>query len=485
MNYFVGIVLCMTTVLAEAIPDALTLDPVQNFLYQVACRTSVALKDKHVLPTPSSLNPKVESASPAVPEGVPKVAPTPVPAPLKPKAPEVKPAAPTVPEGVPKVLPIPLVKPAEPTVPDRVPPLASPEIEAAKARAIVLYGKESGFLGVTDRIMSTRDGQRFLYINIKGDGNCGFYAIGVDRARFVATIEGLVNEQHDVFQSFVNRRDGLALDLRTLRSSSDLTAIAARVQAIARSADNGGDVAPALKLLTQFATEKKPYHVELFIETRNRLIKNLQDLQELQAVRLNSDLGARIETFINDMVAASVDDVNVDVLREKRNALVSSLTQVGVAVASINKVQAALNELMEVCGYSDLNLFEKGKLQLINKIENLTTLSSYEAFLTALRQELMTSGVTADDLATKEKVLRGVRTVFSMNRGYATWFPGGLFGAIKDRLGVEYNIWAMESGDVIKMFSGSGRRGAPAKGQNVRNVFFTGFHYDMLIPLDD
>lgn len=56
MNYFIGIVLCITTVNAEAMPDVLTLDSVQDFLYQAACKNSVALRivypELKVTPTP-------------------------------------------------------------------------------------------------------------------------------------------------------------------------------------------------------------------------------------------------------------------------------------------------------------------------------------------------------------------------------------------------------------------------------------------------
>jgi hypothetical protein len=72
-----------------------------------------------------------------------------------------------------------------------------------------------------------------------------------------------------------------------------------------------------------------------------------------------------------------------------------------------------------------------------------------------------------------------------MNRGSAAWFPGGLFGAIKDRLGIEYNIWARGDAEFIRLYSGGGDSGSQAKGARVRHMFFTGGHYDMLIPIED
>src|SRR5690606_17880084 len=126
--------------------------------------------------------------------------------------------------------------------------------------------------------------------------------------------------------------------------------------------------------------------------------------------------------------------------------------------------------------------FEKVKNWLISKVENLNAISGYESFLTAFQGELIDSKIKVGDLSSvsKEEVIKLVTDVFSLNRGSRAWFPGGLFGAIKDRLGVEYNIWSVDSTGVINLLSSSAdSRGVAAKGRGVRNVFFTGGHYDM------
>lgn len=387
--------------------------------------------------------------------------------------------------------PIPTVKPDPVVTPQAVAPAptgapapkpapaVAPAVTAAKARAIELYGKEPGFVGVTDRIVKTRDGKRFLYINIKGDGNCGFYAMGVDRARFVNTIESLVKDQHDGYQAFVKKRSDLVRDIAVLMFDDDRVDVVARTRAI----DDRGDVAPALNLLTDFESEKKKYYTELFQDERNRLIKNLQELEGVSKVKSNPELSIQVTNFINVITSAGGEDVKGIEVTETYKALSAKLALIGV---STNKIQSAFKDLVIICGYGDGELFEKGKRRLMNKIENLTTPSSYEAFLTAFRLELVAGGIKADDLTTKEKVLAGVKSVFSKNRGSATWFPGGLFAAVKDSLGVEYNIWAMDSGDVIKLCSSSGdSRGVAAEGSRVRNVFFMVGHYDMLIPIDE
>ncbi len=194
-------------------------------------------------------------------------------------------------------------------------------------------------------------------------------------------------------------------------------------------------------------------------------------------------LSAQVADFINAIASARIEDTNVADLTRKRDELVASLTKAGV---NVKKIQDAFAELMGVFRYGDVELFEKAKLLLSSKILNLTALSSCEAFLTALREELMKSGVKAAELTTKDKVLAGVSTVFAINRGSAAWIPGGLLAPIAKRLGIEYNIWARDSLDFIKLYSSSGdSRGVAAKGSKVRNVYFTGGHYDMLIPIDE
>lgn len=442
MNYFIGIVLCIATVNAESIPDALALNSVQDFFYQTACKTTIALR----LVQPQS-EPDVKSI-PVVPDS----------------APEAQPPALPQPKGL---------KPA--VVPNVI---LSPEVEAAKARAIALYGKEAGFVGVLDKILTTRDGQRFLYITIKGDGNCGFYAMGVDRATFVKTIEDLVKEHHDSYQDFVKERSVLVCDIGSLQGVDEMSDIADRVNAI----DKVGDVITALKLFTDFATEKGKYHVELFQDDWNRVIKDFKDIEGLSKVQSNPVICSKVTEFIKGITSTKIEDFNVEEITKEYDAVIAVLASISVAT---DKVQVAFKDWKAVCRYGDDDLVEKGKLRLINKIQNLTPHSYYEAFLIALQHELIASGINAADFDEKEKVLAGVRAVFSVNRGSATWFPGGLFAAIKDRLGVSYNIWARDSGDIIKMYSGSGRSGEPAKGSKVRNVFFAGGHYDMLIPMDE
>jgi HPt (histidine-containing phosphotransfer) domain-containing protein len=420
MNYFFCIVLCIATVSAEAIPQPLTLDPVQESLYQMAFETSKAL-NIHQITTPPAEKPKPSVVS-----------------------------------------------------------VSTPEIEAAKAMAIALYGNEPGFLGVTDRVMTTEDGQRFLYINIRADGNCGFYALGITRAAFVQVITDLINENHDVYQTFVAEREALIQQISHTTLAEDKTAIAARVQRLARGADNGDVVTSALKLLTDFATEKTAYHQELFNDARTELVKNLQKLEKLPTVQSNSKLREQITTLIAELTAATVGSVDVVKLTDQRDALIDSLTHVGV---NVTKIQTAFNELITVCGYKDVPLFELGKRRLINKILNLRMLGTYESFLEALRKELIASGVNEANLTTKDIVLAAVTRVFSVNRGADTWIPGGLFASIKDKLGVKYNIWARDAGNAIKMYFGGDISGAQEKGPKIRNAFFTGVHYDMLIPI--
>jgi hypothetical protein len=463
----------------------------------VSPKGSIPPLKKSTEPKPSGV-PAATVQKSIEPKAIPKKLTTPVPTLLETKAsnelpqaplkPDLKPTPSTAPNVSPKGSIAPLKKTAEPKQ-SGVSTFASPEIDAAKANARKLYGKEPGFVKVTDKVMTTRDGQRFLYINIKGDGNCGFYAIGVDRKRFVNAIEALVNAQHDVFQDFVNDRSSLVLDIGNLRLSGDTTALEANVRTLAGNADNGGNVTSALKLLTDFATEKTAYHAELFQDARNALIKNLQKLQGLPNVTSSSELREHINTLELSVISANIEDVNVADLTRQYNELIDELidplTREQVDVKQ--QIQYAFDELMKICRCGDVELFVKAKLQLINQIENLTTLSSYEAFLSALKKELIASKIKEADLDTKENLLKSVRSVFSKNRGPGTWIPGGLFAAIKDRLGVEYNIWSKDySGDLIKLLSSSSdSRGVAAKGPRVRNVFFTGGHYDMLIPLDE
>lgn len=262
-------------------------------------------------------------------------------------------------------------------------------VKVAQERAVKLYGEEYGFLGATSKILTSNEGKRYIYINVRGDGNCGFYAAGVPRERFIEAIENLTNKHHDAYMEFLKQRD---------------------------------------------------------------LIKNLVS-----------------------SLSMSPDSEILTVIKTEANKLKSKSSP-----QHFSRVEESL-ALLESA--KDRELFAENRRIFSNSIDNLAY-PVYEAFIESLRNEMEISGVPVK-LEEKSQVMVGVRTVFERNKGSNSWLPGGLLGAIKDILGLEFNIWSKlgSKNGLMRLFQGTGPEGFEATGPGVRNIFFTGGHYDMLLPL--
>lgn len=270
-------------------------------------------------------------------------------------------------------------------------------IEHAVVHANALYGKEPGFLGVARHLIEADSGARFLYVNIKGGGDCGFYALGITREQLIRAMESYIDEHDGYYRAFLKKREGMSASL--FRSGSTKS--------------------------------------------------------ELEILRFEFD-ELKSETGVSD------DSYAVRNFNEAFEDLLNNYETISAAVRQAK--QTTISGFVENIEYP-----------------------GYEAFLAALTQELIASGILASDLSSKDSVITGVRTVFEKNAGSRAWLPGGLLGVLKDKLGLEYNIWANMSplNNLIRLISGGGEGGQKAVAQSVRHVFFTGYHYDMLIPLMD
>jgi hypothetical protein len=421
MKYFIGIVLCVSMVCAEAIPEAsvkyFQLSEYRAFVEVVEAPKGNPLSkkdDSEVTVTPVIVvttetvegRPPVKEAEPPQPK---LEAQKPTDTPSTQKSDEVKP--PIVSESSPPSKQT--VPSASSMAPSKVipePKVLSAEVASAQARAKKMYDKEAGYVGVTDRIMTAQSGQRFLYINIKGDGNCGFYASGVSRPVFVQTIEDLINAQHEVYQAVVNERDALVNNVENIMLRDDKRGLIDRVRRLIIQADNGNSLILTLERLEDYEAEKAKYRAELFQDWRRDLIARLQELTDISAVQGNSGLIDHIHTLINGLASANYDDADIrKLIEDNGKEIIVELQRMNV---SSERFQRDMKGILDILSCSDELLFEKFKFRLINQIQNLTTLASYEAFLQALQRELIASGVAEQDLVSKADVLAGVEKNF-------------------------------------------------------------------------
>lgn len=269
-------------------------------------------------------------------------------------------------------------------------------VKATRVLAEALYKNIPGYSRVTDKIVQTEDGIRFLYVNIKTDGDCGFYSLGIARSQFVGAIVEYIEKHDGNFRNFLSEREGLVNDLSVVVAKENLEGINTRFESLTKKADTS--------------------NLEWVNKNWNEAYKNLLD--------------------------------NYDTLTE--------------------------NERLE---------FQKTLCSVLCNV----IYPDYEAVLEPLRHELMSSYVDPSNLDTKNGLIDGVEKVFGKNDGRGAWLPLGLIPMVKDKYRLRYNIWWYPPDGSLKntaklIFSSRGDV-EPINDPKVRNIFYTGYHYDLLIPL--
>lgn len=109
-------------------------------------------------------------------------------------------------------------------------------VDLAFNRAIATYGEETMygrrvFSGVSKEEKHSPNGDVFLYAHILGDGNCGFYASGITRERFIDAVNEVIDKNHDAYTGFVAQREALtqAIEALTQEEKDKLDGVLQRV----------------------------------------------------------------------------------------------------------------------------------------------------------------------------------------------------------------------------------------------------------------
>jgi hypothetical protein len=269
-------------------------------------------------------------------------------------------------------------------------------VKATRVLAEALYKNIPGYSRVTDKIVQTEDGRRFLYINIKADGDCGFYSLGIPRSQFVGAIVEYIEKHDENYRIFLSEREALVNLLSVFVAKENLEVINSQFESLKKKADAS--------------------NLERVNKNWNEAYKNLLD--------------------------------NYDTLAE--------------------------NERLEL---------QKTLCSVLGSV----SYPGYEAFLEPLRNELISSDVDQSNLDTKNGLIDGVEKVFGKNAGRGSWLPVGLIPMVKDKYRLRYNIWWYPPDgslkNTAKLIFSSRNNGEPVNDPKVRNIFYTGYHYDLLIPL--
>ena len=144
--------------------------------------------------------------------------------------------------------------------------------------------------------------------------------------------------------------------------------------------------------------------------------------------------------------------------------------------------EAALAEFRSGIGSFSAEDFVSARKLLQSRIENMY-FKRYEAFQTALKEELMESGMSASKLNTKAELSQGIADVFAKNNGSSSWLPMGLIFGVQERLGLNLAVWSSrdEPAGKVKLYQFS----APADNvwdPSVVHVRWSGGHFDVLKP---
>ncbi len=187
---------------------------------------------------------------------------------------------------------------------------------------------------------------------------------------------------------------------------------------------------------------------------------------------------------LHDAVAGlTPDSSNIEaVLSDVESFIAASASQYAADpdVRSPSKLaESAVAEFRAGLGSFSADDFRQAQLLLQSRLHNMYY-ERYEAFQEALKQELIDSGVSKVNLATKAGVLKGIDDVFAKNSGQASWLPMGLVFGVNERLGLNVAVWSSrdEPAGQVKLYQFSGNN---VWDPSVIHVRWNGGHFDRLL----
>lgn len=218
------------------------------------------------------------------------------------------------------------------------------------------------------------------------------------------------------------------------------------------------DVVTALKA----AVDDHGHRYEAFDKDRDLLHDSVMSLVSHSPSEVIDDVLSKVQTFILDAAGEYTGNPNIltpsmladDALAEFRSAIQSG------SAADFVTAQRVLQ----------------------NRIHNMYY-ERYEAFETALKQELQESGVKPVDLKTKAQLKSAIDHVFKINTGKSSWLPMGLIFGVQERLGLNLAVWSSQdqSNGQVKLYQFS----APNSNvwdASVQHIVWRGGHFDRLLP---
>lgn len=79
-------------------------------------------------------------------------------------------------------------------------------VQATKTHAENVYSKEFGFASATKLVVKDVDGREFLYVNMKGDGDCCFHSLGISRDEMLNRLEAYITANEAAFRTVFEKR---------------------------------------------------------------------------------------------------------------------------------------------------------------------------------------------------------------------------------------------------------------------------------------
>jgi hypothetical protein len=73
-------------------------------------------------------------------------------------------------------------------------------VHATEVDVQSVYGREFGFASVTNRVVKDVEGREFLYVNMKGDGDCCFHGLGISREEMLNRLEAYIRANEASFR---------------------------------------------------------------------------------------------------------------------------------------------------------------------------------------------------------------------------------------------------------------------------------------------
>jgi|GEM_PF-2820538 len=408
-----------------------------------------------------------------------------------------------------------------------------------------VYGREFGFASVTNRVVKDVEGREFLYVNMKGDGDCCFHGLGISREEMLNRLEAYIRGNEAAFRTasevrlseynkissylvaykemierkevaafkkadFLDKEAGMkryvddhlvAGDQGTLKNLiTDSWQVLINAQLESDAIDWDVILVQIYELVTAFhSANAELIRVKTYREFlqsceadfwkevgSNTLLRRIEEFMRLTDHKTLKDVKGKPLKLMNLIGDLTIDDITPYL--EDLNKYLDRQVSTGLRGRGAHKLGKDLKKLQRQKTISTERASKK--LAAASVGAGPKTVAAPEPFkLSADQVESINAKLqfSKASLENKVKLLRRFYGTYASG-GRRVWLDSSAIAPIADQLGLKVKVYKLEQDKQLR-FTGrycvvaSSPNADEKDGPELRRIYHMGGHYDMLVPV--